>query len=522
MKFAPTDNPIGIPTFIRARRWWLLPLAAWAIVLALLLQARIANIHRQAIEVAAEGARNMFRMVLVTRSWNASHGGVYVPVTPAVQPNPYLDHPHRDVTTTEGVAMTLINPAYMTRLIAELTRAESGVVFHLTSLRPIRPQNAADDWERTALAGFEAGRQEVLEVVAGEHGGVLRYMAPLRIEQTCLPCHRQQGYKLGDVRGGISITQLYGPIEAASQTAIRQSALAYGGVFVLVALLGWWLLELLRRRWFDLAGNIHKLEDARGQLTRQLVVNERLATLGRQTAGFTQDVGEPLAVAVGAISQNDAAVRRIEAMVGRDEVDEGELRQELASLREAEVLALSSMRRATDRMQSFRRTSVDRMSEQTRIFSMRMLIDDVLESIGPELARLPIEVAIECPDDLWLQGVPGLLDQLLTNLTDNAIEHAFQHGKRAGSIRITVGRADGELHLGFADDGVGMAPGDAERMFRPFDGAEAPAGRHGLGLFICHHIVTVRLGGTITCDSRPQAGCRFDIRFPAQFAGDRE
>lgn len=112
------------------------------------------------MQVATEGARNMFRMVVLTRSWNASHGGVYVPVTPRTLPNPYLDIARRDVTTTDGRSLTLINPAYMTRLIAEMAESDSGAIFRLTSLLPVRKENAPDPWEQAALQSFEAGTKK--------------------------------------------------------------------------------------------------------------------------------------------------------------------------------------------------------------------------------------------------------------------------------------------------------------------------------------------------------------------------
>jgi signal transduction histidine kinase len=514
-----TENHNGVPVFMRKRRWWLLPLTGWALVSAALFQARVADIHRQAIDVATEGARNIFRMVVLTRAWNAEHGGVYVPVTPTVQPNPYLDHPRRDVRTADGLALTLINPAYMTRLIAELAKADSGVEFHLTSLKPIRPQNQADAWEQAALSAFESGTREVVEVVPDQHGDALRYMAPLRVEEACLPCHRQQGYRVGDIRGGISVTQHYEPVKAASSIAIRQAAFSHAGVFVAVGLVALALLELLRRRWFELAGNVRTLEGARGELTRQLVINERLATLGRQADGFTRNVAEPLAVVMGAVSQHEGTAQRLEGLLIRDEVDEAEVRKDLAELQESDQLALSSLERALRLTQSFRRTAVDRVSEQSRIFSLRQVIEDALATSAAERARLPIEVVVDCPSDLWLQGIPALIDQILTTLTDNAVTHAFEQGRRAGRITISATRERQLLHLSFADDGVGIDAGRRARIFEPFDAAVGKPGSRGLGLFICHHIVTVRLSGSISCDSSPQAGCRFDIRFPAHFVG---
>jgi diguanylate cyclase (GGDEF)-like protein/PAS domain S-box-containing protein len=155
--------------------------------------------------VARERGAALFGLVETMRDWNARHGGVYVPVTDATQPNPYLEHPRRDLLTADGEAMTMVNPAFMTRQIAELAAQTEGIRLHITSLNPIRPENAPDAWEAEALRDFEKGRKEVLSLV--EQDGVVlhRYMAPLRVAQPCLQCHEAQGYRLGDIRGGISV-----------------------------------------------------------------------------------------------------------------------------------------------------------------------------------------------------------------------------------------------------------------------------------------------------------------------------
>ena len=511
------DFHTTIPALIRDRRWWLLPFAFWAAAVGLSLQSHIADIRTQSLLVATEGARNMFRMVVLTRSWNASHGGVYVPVTPRTQPNPYLDHPRRDVTTTDGIAMTLINPAYMTRLIAEMAESDSGAIFRLTSLKPIRPLNAPDSWERIALLAFESGAKEVVSVEHGERGDQLRYMAPLLVTEPCLQCHARQGYKIGDIRGGISVSQPHEPIAAATRAGMRQATLTYGAVFVLVAALGWLLLELLRRRWFDLAGKIRELEDTRGEL----VQSEKMASLGRMVAGFAHEINTPVGVAVGAVSQNDDTLARIDTLLEQEDVSEEELRAELAGLRHGSTLALSNLRRAANLVQRFKRTSIDQAYEQVRAFEMKELIDDVIFALHNPLKPLPVEIVVTCPDDLRLDGVPGLVEQLLTNLLLNAIQHAFDSGTRSGTIQITVARDDDIVHLQFIDNGAGMTAEQLERIFEPFYTTCRGEGGSGLGLYICYNIVTAQLGGTIQCDSRPGAGCRFDIRFPAHSTGNR-
>jgi len=151
-------------------------------------------------------AKAIFQQIVVTRSWNSSHGGLYVPVTPQTQPNPYLEDSMRDLVTVDGLRLTKINPAFMTRQISEINASNSSLRFHITSLNPIRPANTADEWEKSALKSFENGVPEVMEKVKDNSVSEYRYMAPLITEKSCLQCHAKQGYKEGEVRGGISIS----------------------------------------------------------------------------------------------------------------------------------------------------------------------------------------------------------------------------------------------------------------------------------------------------------------------------
>ncbi|TAN39325.1 MAG: DUF3365 domain-containing protein, partial [Nitrospirae bacterium] len=122
-------------------------------------------------------------------------------------PNPLLAHlPERDLTTPSGKRLTLVNPAYMNRQVNELGASETGMITHITSLRPLRPENNPDAWETGALQEFEKGTQEVTSFEKINGKDYLRFMRPLRTENSCLECHAGQGYRAGDVRGGISVS----------------------------------------------------------------------------------------------------------------------------------------------------------------------------------------------------------------------------------------------------------------------------------------------------------------------------
>ena len=211
-------------------------------VLGLLGALGIAGEFRQIDEnietLARERGSVLFRLVELTRDWNAMHGGVYVPVSENTPPNPYLKHPKRDLVTVDGLHLTMINPSYMTRQIAEIAEATDGVKFHITSLTPLRPDNQADPWEADALARFEGKSQaDILSLIESEKGPVHRYMAPLFVKQACMRCHASQGYRIGDIRGGISVTLSATKLLAVRTEQRQRAVLLFGTAAAVVAAL---------------------------------------------------------------------------------------------------------------------------------------------------------------------------------------------------------------------------------------------------------------------------------------------
>ncbi len=181
--------------------------------------------------MALQVARNFFGQIVLDRSWNAGHGGVYVPVTDKTQPNPYLKGPLRDIKVNEDLTLTKVNPAFMTRQISQIATDRNGVQFHITSLNPLRPENRASGREESALQAFEQGKREVGEVISGETSDAFFYMAPLLTQKVCLQCHACQGYQKGDIRGGISVTLPFTPHVPLTWMIFGHLAIGLLGVF---------------------------------------------------------------------------------------------------------------------------------------------------------------------------------------------------------------------------------------------------------------------------------------------------
>ena len=201
----PKPFPLDTRTEVRTFRFFL---GSASLAVALCISGGFLGMalkQRQLIrEEMLNRARRDFANIVLMRQWNANYGGVFVEKKPGVVSNPYLEHP--DITTTDGRVFTKKNPALMTRELSELLKKDQGYAFHITSLNPLNPSNAPDEAERSSLEGFAKGASERFWIQS--LGGVetYRYMAPLRVEASCLECHAKQGYRLGDIRGGISVS----------------------------------------------------------------------------------------------------------------------------------------------------------------------------------------------------------------------------------------------------------------------------------------------------------------------------
>ena len=215
---------------------WLLA-AGWALIVFGSLTGDIMQQRQKTVEVALHEARTVYEKDLNYYRWATGHDGVYVPLTAETAPNPYLAHmTGYKLTAANGMTLTLVNPEYMIRQVYEMQPTANAALGHITSLDPIRAQNAADPWERAALEDFEKGTAEVfsIEAIAGQP--YLRLMRPMITEPGCLKCHAQQGYKPGDIRGGISVAVPMTHLYALSKQEISTALLGH---------LGLWLLGLL-------------------------------------------------------------------------------------------------------------------------------------------------------------------------------------------------------------------------------------------------------------------------------------
>jgi diguanylate cyclase (GGDEF)-like protein len=215
----------------------------WSLACVIALVSHLQNDYEQTVERVKVRAQTMLERDILYRDWVAGHGGVYVPVTDSSIPNPHLEFlPERDILTDDGERLTLINPSYMTHQAFEQDNLTAETVSRITSLKVLNEENVPDEWESQALKKIEKGVSLVSEVVDIEGTPHVRTIRPFYIEDACLKCHEVHGYKVGDIRGGLSISI---PIDAVAKEdsyhdllSVSLFLLLWGTGFVVIVALG--------------------------------------------------------------------------------------------------------------------------------------------------------------------------------------------------------------------------------------------------------------------------------------------
>lgn len=239
---------------------WILLTSLWTGMIIVLLLVGLREYKARISQHAEILADTSYNKDITYRRWSSQHGGTYVPVTKETQPNPFLsDIEERDIRTPSGRQLTLLNPAYMTRQVYELAQENFGVQGHITSLMPLRSENRADSWESRNLKLFDSGQKEkVIEIVDIDGEPFLRAIYPMVTEENCLRCHLSQGYKVGDIRGGLSFTVPISPY-LATYHRVRTSLIT---TLLLLWVLGlgllFWAMNVIRKQFF-------KLEESRAK-----------------------------------------------------------------------------------------------------------------------------------------------------------------------------------------------------------------------------------------------------------------
>jgi signal transduction histidine kinase len=254
------------------------------------------------------------------------------------------------------------------------------------------------------------------------------------------------------------------------------------------------------------------LDDLR-RTQESLLQAERLASLGSLVAGVAHEINTPVGIALTSASVLMEATEKVQQSVEGGNIKKSDITRYLETAGESSRLIMNNAYRAAHLIHSFKQIAVDQVSEARRRFELSDYIHEVVSSLQPKLKKTHIEVAINCPPDIMLDSYPGALAQIITNLTLNCVEHAFD-ADASGRIAINV-RPEGDwVEMQVVDNGKGIPPDMLDKVFDPFVTTRRGQGGTGLGLNIVFNLIAKQFGGSITVSSTLGQGASFVLRIP--------
>ena len=226
---------------------------------------------------------------------------------------------------------------------------------------------------------------------------------------------------------------------------------------------------------------------------KELGDKERLAALGQLAAQLAHEIGTPLGSVSGHLQL---------AITARDVPPALKDRLQVAT---RELERVSKIVR--DYLDSTRTVAPERVP-----VDVERVVDEALGiSIGAEArARVEVDKRVDAAA-AHAHTDPGLLRQILVNLVTNAVDAVAQQPR--GHLEVAAFLQGDRVAISVRDDGVGIAPEDAARIFEPFYTTKGRGKGTGLGLAICREL-TNALGGRITVDSAPGRGSTFTVTLP--------
>ncbi|HTM22333.1 MAG TPA: ATP-binding protein, partial [Kofleriaceae bacterium] len=231
------------------------------------------------------------------------------------------------------------------------------------------------------------------------------------------------------------------------------------------------------------------------------VAADRMALVGTLAGGIAHEVNNPLAVVISTLGVLE------QRLTGRFDADLDQLLADTST-------AAHRMRDIVWDTKVLSRPGAG----ATRVARPVQVVESALRLVAADLRRRAV---LDCR----LEPVPPVaaaeseLGQVVLNLLVNALQALPERDPSDNRITVATRREGDRVDIDIGDNGIGIAPEIEARIFDPFFTTKAPGTGTGLGLWICHNIVTAA-GGTVSLTTRPGEGARFRVSLPIAAAAE--
>jgi len=482
------------------------------------------NHERLVIRQVESQAKALFRQIIITRKWIADHGGIFVEKVPWRAPSPYLVE--SEILDVSGRRFMKESPAMVTKELSRYAEEKGLYWFHITSLKLVNPENAPDDFERTALREFEkSGKKDFFKIEKIGPSSYYRYIAPLYIEESCLGCHSRQGYKAGDVRGAISISipmdYAFSIIRSGRRGMVLASVVT---ISILMIVLYVMMKELVLRPVKQLKSSMRDFSEGKGAEASVIRTGDELEDLSRS---FAEMSGTLIEYHTGLENRVQSATKSLEEANARlTELNEKksdfiakishELRTPMTSIRGAmdylqvkipriarsredteDVMEfLAVIKKNADRLIRMVNDTLDLERIESGMFDIHYsqvnilsLIKEVIISFQTITESRNITFKTTADPGINIRAGQDMIRQVLINLISNAVNYSPDNSV----LQVAAAEAGGKVSVTVRDQGPGIPPAVREKIFDRFYTIDKRQGT-GLGLAICKSIIDAHKG----------------------------
>ena len=466
-------------------------------------------------EILKNKAKAIVDLVVDMRHWNAQFNGVYAK-TDLITPNPYLDPNY--IKSDKNETLIWINPAFMTRQISNIASQRDGFSLKITSNKLINKENAPDAYEKKLLDYFESNPDVPYywEMKDDE----FKFMGALKVEKACIKCHQKQGYKVGDIRGGISVS--FDTTKEFTQLKEINEEKEYGILFLIIASLGTLMtfalyqsikrsdekkisdlnhtLEMKVNELDEFNQTLHNKvkQEVKKQREKEnlLIQQSKQAALGEMIGNIAHQWRQPIS-AVSAIMMNikwTAIANGVEKKFLDERIDEANEQ-------------LNFMSQTIDDFRSFFKP--DKEKEDFSLINEVQRAYSLLEAI---LQNNNISVQISTTGNYMAYGYPNEFSQVIFNIISNAKDVLIQREIQDPKIIIDIDQDDENIYCEIIDNGGGIDEKYLDKIFEPYFTTKDVNGT-GIGLYISKEIIQKHMKGTLQATNSPK-GAKFIISIP--------
>jgi signal transduction histidine kinase len=460
-------------------------------------------------------ALTIFNLMVDIRHWNAKFDGVYIK-SEELEPNPYLTP--NFILSQKGEKLVWVNPAFMTRQISEIASTRDGFKLKITSNKLINQNNAPDEYEQKVLENFDKN-PEVPYYWTIENN-VFKFMGALKTEQDCLKCHAHQGYKVGEVRGAISV--FFDASNEIEQLNTLNKDKEQTIIFLILASIGTIISFIIYQRLREkdekkisnlnqtLELKVKELDEFNQTLhnkVQQEVIKQRekenlliqqskLAALGEMIGNIAHQWRQPIS-AVSAIMMN----------IKWTALDQG-LNTKFLDER---------MQEANDQLKYMSQTIDDfsnffKPNKEKSYFDIKEACRKAIKILNATLQHHNINLQLFSSKDMIAYGYANEFSQVVLNLISNAKDVLIERHIQKPRIEIHIHQDEQFVYCEVHDNAKGISAENMDRVFEPYFTTKGVNGT-GIGLYIAKEIIHKHMKGTLKVKNNDN-GAVFIIKIP--------